>query len=258
MSDRCHINTIVHKEKTSYSLFGEGPCVVFLHGYMEDGRIWDEVVRGLNGYSLLIPGLPGSGKELIPENTDAITFMADVVHELVLGLGFKTYSVVGNSMGGYVAFSLMNRYSDFLEQAVLISTNPFPDRQKDRKRRQREIALLKEGKRDLIFNLFLSSLDGRLRGLYEKMAVGMKAENMISLQKSMMNRPDNTALFIDPPVPLHYMIGEDDALIPVEQIKDLLAECEKADFETVKDATHFLAAERPGMVKDFILKSLKR
>jgi pimeloyl-ACP methyl ester carboxylesterase len=72
----------------------------------------------------------------------------------------------------------------------------------------------------------------------------------------MLNRPDNRALFIAPPVPVHYMIGEDDVLIPVKRIKELLAECGDLVFQTVKDATHFLVVEKPDTVKDFIFKSL--
>jgi pimeloyl-ACP methyl ester carboxylesterase len=256
MTDRCHVNAEIQAKKTRYILFGEGPCVVFLHGYMEDHRIWNTIVKNIKGHTLLLPCLPGCSKELIPENVNAINFMADVVHVLVTGLGFERYSIVGNSMGGYVAFSLLKRYSNVIDKAVLISTNPFPDFPEDKKRRQREIGLLKAGKRDLIFNLFINNLNGESRELYKKMSKDINAENMISHQKGMMDRPDNRGLFRHPSVPLHYMIGDDDALIPVRRIKELLKECEEVCYENVKGATHFLVVEKPEPVTGFIENAL--
>ena len=256
MSDRCHVNAVVQAKKMKYLLWGEGPCVVFFHGYMENGRIWSKAIKDISGYTLLVPDMPGSGKELIPEDTDAIDFMADVVHELTKDLGFKRYSIVGNSMGGYVAFSLLNRYSGFIDKAVLISTNPFPDTEMNKKRRRREIELLKAGKRDLIFNLFINSLEGESRMLYEKMSKDINAVNMMLHQKGMMNRPDNRELFRYPPVPMHYMIGDEDELIPVNRIKDLLKGCPEVCFETVEGATHFLVVEKPEPVAEFIENAL--
>ena len=256
MADRCHVNAVIQAKKTKYLLWGEGPCVVFLHGYMEDLRIWGEAIKGISGYTLLVPNLPGSGKELIPEDTDAIDFMADVVHEMVTEFNYERYSVIGNSMGGYVAFSLLNRYAGFIDKAVLISTNPFPDTETNKKRRRREIELLKAGKRDLIFNLFINSLKGKSRMLYEKMSKDINAENMMSHQKGMMNRPDNRELFRNPPVPLHYLIGDEDELNPVSRIKDLLKVCPEVCFETVEGATHFLVVEKPEPVAEFIENAL--
>lgn len=258
MSDRCHINAVVRAKQTKYFMSGSGPCVVLLHGYMEDHRVWEPIVPALKDFTIIIPDMPGSGKDVIPENTDAIEFMADVVHELLLGLGTERYSVVGNSMGGYVAFRMIKKYGKFIDKAVLLSTNPFPDTAKDKRRRTREIDLLKHGKKDLIFKVFINSLDERFRELYRRMSKDMPSENMVSLQTSMMNRPDNRDVFEEPPVPVHYMFGEDDTLIPVERIKALVEQCSKIRSELVKEATHFLVAEKPAVAQRFIVESLKR
>ncbi len=236
---------------------GSGPYVVLLHGYMEDHRIWEPIVQGLKGFTIINPDMPGSGKDVIPENTDAIEFMADVVHELLLSRGIERYSLVGNSMGGYVAFRMIKKYGMFIDKAVLLSTNPFSDASKDRRRRTREIRLLRSGKKDLIFKVFINSLDERFRELYRRMPKDMPAENMVSLQTSMLNRPDNRDVFEQPPVPVHYIFGEDDTLIPVERIKTFVGQCPKIRSELVKGATHFLVAEKPAIAQKFIVESLK-
>lgn len=258
MPDRCHINAVLQARKTNYHLTGNGHCVVFLHGYMEDHRIWLPVTGIINGYSVLLPDLPGSGKELMPENTDAIEFMADVVHELVLHLGFKRYSVVGNSMGGYVAFRLIKKHGGFIDKTILLSTNPFPDTGKDRKRRLREIALLRSGRKDLIFKFFINSLEDRFKELYKDMAEKIPSANLISLQTGMMNRPDNTDVFLDPSMPVYYMSGDDDKLIPLNRIKELLERSPKVISAKEEQATHFLVVEKPEVAGKFILDSLEQ
>ena len=238
-------------------MYGDGTVVVLLHGYMEDHRVWGPVLPHLKGYRIIIPDMPGSGKGSIPAGMDAIGFMADVVQELLLNLNVKRYSVVGNSMGGYVAFRMINKYRESIDKAILLSTNPFPDAAKDMKRRTRETDLLKTGKKDLIFKVFLNSLDDSYRGLYLEMSKDMTAENMIALQTSMMNRPDNRDIFRHPPLPVYYMFGEDDTLIPVERISALVEKCPEITVRKVKGATHFLVAEKPEVAGRFIVESLE-
>ncbi len=258
MADRCHENAVLQAGKINYSLTGEGECIVFLHGYMEDHRIWLPVTGMVKGYSILLPDLPGSREELISENTDAIEFMANAVHELIMSLGFKKYSVAGNSMGGYMAFRMMKRYGAFIRRAILISTNPFSDSDKDRRRRLREIALLRSGRKDLIIKFFINSLDDGIRKLYTKMAENILSGNLISLQTAMMNRPDNTDLFTDASMPVFYMLGEEDELIPVKKIKELMDRSPKIISEKIKKADHFLLAAKPETAARFIIESLKQ
>jgi len=52
-------------EKIFYRKIGNGIPIVLVHGFAEDGNIWDRQVDTLKDYSqLIIPDLPGSGKSV--------------------------------------------------------------------------------------------------------------------------------------------------------------------------------------------------
>ena len=57
-------------ESAEYEIFyrkiGSGNPVVLIHGFGEDGAIWEELIDNLKDrYEFLIPDLPGSGKSLM-------------------------------------------------------------------------------------------------------------------------------------------------------------------------------------------------
>lgn len=53
---------ILNDKKFFYRTRGEGPAVILLHGFGEEGWIWSNQYKALNGFQLIIPDLPGSGQ----------------------------------------------------------------------------------------------------------------------------------------------------------------------------------------------------
>ncbi len=49
-----------------YRITGSGEPVVLVHGFGEDGTIWDTLVDDLkNQFQFILPDLPGSGKSIM-------------------------------------------------------------------------------------------------------------------------------------------------------------------------------------------------
>ncbi len=251
--------TVIHGQTVNYHLSGEGFCLIFLHGYMENHMVWLPVAEKLTDYSILIPQMPDLSIMDNQEEENSIQVLAGIVHHLALHLGFKNYTVIGGSMGGYVALQMLRQHSSYIEKLVLVSTNPFRDTLKRKESRRKEIALLKAGKKNLIVKLFLNSLTKeRLRDLYQLMAAGLKEDNLIALQQGMMKRVDSAHMFLNPPCKLYYMYGEDDVTLPLNEIKQLLKDSVEVIYREVKDGTHFLVAEKPGEVAEFITLALDK
>ena len=54
---------LYQRKKIFYRSIGTGDPVMFVHGFGEDGNVWDKQVDRLkNKYHLIVPDLPGSGK----------------------------------------------------------------------------------------------------------------------------------------------------------------------------------------------------
>jgi len=240
MHDICHQNIPLFVRKLNYRITGTGPCVIFLHGYLETSRIWSSVSELFTGHTVIIPELIFSDNYSLPENTDMISFSADVIHSLVTELGFDNYSIVGNSMGGYIAFEMMRKYQSFIERVVLISTNPFSDNDEKRKKREREIGLLKKGRKGLVVAALLNGIpDDNIRELYSEMTKKLKTGNLISAQLSMSHRPDNTGLLRSSEIDILMIYGEKDETIPVDQLRELLKNS-SAGYCEIPGGTHFV------------------
>jgi pimeloyl-ACP methyl ester carboxylesterase len=89
---------------------GSGPPLVCLHGFTGTWRMWDLVLPALTRHhDVLAPALPGhaGGPPLNdPDSQDAII---DAVEGALDEAGFATAHIVGNSLGGYIAFKLAER-----------------------------------------------------------------------------------------------------------------------------------------------------
>jgi pimeloyl-ACP methyl ester carboxylesterase len=89
---------------------GSGPPLVLLHGFTDTWRTWELVLDDLQrGHEVLAPTLLGhaGGPPLTGELTDAS--IADAVERAMDEAGLREAHIVGNSLGGYVAFQLAMR-----------------------------------------------------------------------------------------------------------------------------------------------------
>lgn len=99
-----------------YSVFnaahrgGSGSPLVCLHGFTDTWRSWELVLPELERHhDVLAPTLLGhaGGPPLEGEVSDDV--IADAVERAMNDAGFETAHIVGNSLGGYVAFQLAAR-----------------------------------------------------------------------------------------------------------------------------------------------------
>jgi len=87
---------------------GNGPAIVFLHGFPLSGATWDDVVRGLRDrFTCWAPDLIGLGASRSRADADyASPGQARVFRALLSELGVDAYALVGNDTGGWIAREL--------------------------------------------------------------------------------------------------------------------------------------------------------
>lgn len=91
---------------------GSGPPLVCLHGFMDTWRTWELVLPTLERrHDVLAPTLPGhaGGPPLAAPLGAGAGLLADAVEEAMDEAGFETAHLVGNSLGGHLAFVLASR-----------------------------------------------------------------------------------------------------------------------------------------------------
>lgn len=106
-----------------YREAGEGkPVVVFVHGYLVDGRLWDGVVDRLSDRCRCIaPDWP-IGAQQIAMNADADLSppgIAAIVESFLDALDLDDVTIVGNDSGGAISQVLVTRHPQRIGRLVL-------------------------------------------------------------------------------------------------------------------------------------------
>ena len=136
-----------------YQDFGKGTPVVLLHGYLESGEIWEAFAKELSKqYRIILIDLPGHGDSGSAGEIHSMDFMADSVARVLDRLHLETCFMIGHSMGGYVALAFLETYPYKLGGLVLFHSHPLADSMETKANREREIKLVRDGRKDLIFN----------------------------------------------------------------------------------------------------------
>ncbi|OJU85669.1 MAG: hypothetical protein BGO11_01525 [Solirubrobacterales bacterium 70-9] len=101
---------------------GTGPTIVFVHGYLVDGRLWDGVVDALSDrYRCIAPHWP-MGAQQIAMNPDADLSppgVASIIESFLEALDLNDVTLVGNDSGGAMCQVLVARRPARIGRLVL-------------------------------------------------------------------------------------------------------------------------------------------
>jgi len=101
----------------------EGEPIVLLHCYTCSLQWWEPLIPLLNAQHRVIAfDLIGHGGSQKPSSGYEIETQSAAIGEALNELGVRQATVVGHSMGGYVATSLAEQASDLVDRVVLIGT----------------------------------------------------------------------------------------------------------------------------------------
>ncbi len=222
------MNTIAYKNtEIRYKTFGkpEKPAVLLLHGYLESLEIWEDFAPLLqDDFYLISMDLPGHGKSGVFSSVHRMDDLAESAQFLMDQMGINMVHVVGHSMGGYAALAFRECSHHCTISCVLFHSTCYPDSDQKRENRNREIQLLKEGKKDLIVNNNITkafaddNLEKFSREIERAKAIAMESDDtgLIAVLNGMRERPDRCLLLKDDKVPLLVIAGKKDNYIPLE------------------------------------------
>lgn len=107
---------------------GEGPVLLFVHGALVDGRLWDGVApRFADRFRVVCPDLPlGAHRDPVPDRRALVPDgIADALLEIARAFGPGEPILVGNDTGGALVQVAMSRHPRAIAGAVLVSCDAF-------------------------------------------------------------------------------------------------------------------------------------
>ena len=206
-----------------YKDFGEGDVSVFLHGYMEEHSIWDELCKKIASYNrCVVIDLFGHGKTQSYAYIHTMEEMALMVTNLINYLGIRQYKVFGHSMGGYVALAMIEITLPKMTHICLINSTPHSDSLDRINNRNRAILALKKSK-DVFVSMAVTNLFSiESRAIFEDEInkVKLKAssttlQGLIAAQEGMKQRKSRLDLLLDFKGEKLIILGENDPVLNV-------------------------------------------
>ncbi|HEX5929013.1 MAG TPA: alpha/beta hydrolase [Solirubrobacterales bacterium] len=120
MSERKEID--LPAGRIRYREAGSGKPIVFVHGYLVDGRLWDGVVDRLSDrYRCLAPDWPiGAQQIAMKPDADLSPYgIAAIVNSFLEVLDLDDVTIVGNDSGGAMSQVLVTRHPERIGRLVL-------------------------------------------------------------------------------------------------------------------------------------------
>ena len=204
---------------------GEGFPLLFLHGFLEDSRMWNYLSTSRLNYKRIFIDLPGHGGSSVPIGTPSIAQMAEVITEKLKELGVEKFHVIGHSMGGYVALELARM--GHIETLVLLNSNFWEDSVQKKKDRDRVVNIVQKSKdlfiQEGIKGLFASptNYENEINTLIN-WAKAISIEGIVYATQAMKNRRNQLKVCVELGAKLLVIQGEKDQSTPLQLISELL------------------------------------
>jgi len=111
----------IHGKRLKYRIGGKGPLLLLIHGMAGSATTWKQVMPALSEqFTVLAPDLLGHGDSDKEKGDYSLGAMASTLRDLIVGLGYKRATVVGQSYGGGIALQFAYQYPERCERLVLV------------------------------------------------------------------------------------------------------------------------------------------
>ncbi|HEX6104585.1 MAG TPA: alpha/beta fold hydrolase [Gemmatimonadales bacterium] len=245
---------------------GDGPAVLFIHGYPLDRTIWAHQVASLEGFRRIAPDLRGMGQSDAPDLGYSIATYAGDLAALLDTLGVEQAVLCGLSMGGYIAFEFVRRWRHRVRGLVLMDTRAEADSAEAKRGRDASAAEARDRGSAAIAEAMLprmlspATLTGspetgnRVRALMAATPVA----GVVGALGALRDRPDSTELLGTlAGLPTLVVVGEDDALTPPAQARAMADAIPGARLSVIPGAGHLPPMERPAATSQVLLEFLR-
>ena len=210
-----------------YVKTGAGPAVILLHGFGEDHHIFTSTVTALEKkYTVYTPDLLGTGMSSIntfPSNF-SIEYLADSIAALLQHEKIENCTLLGHSMGGYVTVAFAKKYPQYLKGFGLLHSTALPDTPIKIENRLRGITFIQkfgttsflETTAPNLFGTYTQKNHPQLITEFIQSIPSFSNGALTSYYQAMMQRPDLTSVLETTPLPVLFILGDQDIAVALE------------------------------------------
>lgn len=161
-------------------------------------------------------------------------------------------SLVGHSMGGYVALEMLRQAPDRIERLALLNTNARPDTAEATANRRRLMALAAKDFPAVIQALLPKLVNAahleKVSGTITEMALATGRDAFLRQEEAIIGRIDSRPHLAAIRCPTLVVAARDDQLMPVAILEEMAGAIPGARLAIVEDCGHMASLERPAEV----------
>ena len=216
------------------------PPLLLLPGLLEDADAFEHQVLGLAEQAACV----------VADLTRADT-IAGLAEQALAQAPSGAFALAGHSMGGYVALELMRQAPERVQRLALIATNARPDSPAATSDRRRLMRLAETD-----FPAVAAQLLPRLvsvahlqrqeiAGKVTEMALATGKDAFLRQQCAIIGRIDSRPHLAAIGCPTLVVAAREDALMPLEVLREIADGIPGARLETVEESGHMVSLEQP-------------
>ncbi len=225
--------------------------LILLHGFTETSSMWD-FVKDL--------GIKGVNLQYVDVNSyfKKPTSLAEVAAKIIEKHSeASSVSVVGHSMGGYIACEMLHQSTPNLVGISLLNSTPDPDSSDKKENRDKSIDFIKEHGSSmyltsLIPKLYMPNTDPSTIEHHIMTAEHIPATVLQNQLAAMRDRKDLRQIFIQKKVCKQWILGEQDPLIEVKKILNTIPEFDEIFLHLDKKSGHMTYVENKSFAQNTV------
>jgi pimeloyl-ACP methyl ester carboxylesterase len=222
-----------------YSQIGKGETVVLLHGFLESSTMWNDLIPHISKtHNVVCVDLLGHGQTGCLGYVHTMEQMAEAVEAVLNHLKVKKVTLIGHSMGGYVALAFAELYPKKVERLCLMNSSALDDNLEKKQNRDRAIEAVKQNPKTFIGLSIANLFRPKNRTLFSKEIQSLKEEalqfpiqGIIAAIEGMKIRKNRVKLFRNATCKKMMIVGRKD---PALQYSTLIDQTKGSDVEMVE------------------------
>ena len=253
---------VVFGQKIQYVEAGSGPTVILLHGLGGSWQSWHFNIAALTEkYHVVVPDQFGFGKSDKPFVNYRIRTYVDFLDQFCKQLKIERATLVGNSMGGWIAAMFTASFPERVDKLVLVDAAGYaPPKDVDTRGFYSLNPTTREGTKVLLAKVFYSKAFQTDAFIDQSIATRLAAGDgytINSITQSIIRGED----FLDEVVktikrPTLIIWGRQDGLVPLAEGEHFNKDIAGSKMIVIDECGHVPNIEKPGEFNAAVLKFL--
>ncbi len=235
----------------NYEDRGQGLPLLLIHGFPLSNAMWQQQIEALSAsYRVIAPDLRGFGtSDITPGPYPMETFANDLV-ALLDTLAIEQAVLCGLSMGGYISFAFLRDYAERIRGLILCDTRARDDSDEGKATRETNAQLVeREGANAIadrmLPNLLSPNAPQERHDMLRAIIAGNSPQAIAAALRGMGMRPDSSDLLPTITVPTLLVVGEEDALSPPSEMRELQQHIPDCELAVIPAAGHVANLDNP-------------